>query len=135
MTPPAESEFLTAFKTLFGEGNRAWNEHDFQRAYGGLPDGFVYQLGPAWPEAGQVFHGPDEVIAFFEQLCEVFPDIRSGPITYIEVDDRTAITGMQVHATGRESGTRTAMEVWQVWEVNDSMVPIRVTEHVDREAA
>jgi hypothetical protein len=135
MERPPESEFLKAFKTVYGEGNRAWNEHDFERAYRGLPDGFVYQLGPAWPEAGRVFHGPDEIIPFFEQLCEVFPDAQTGPITYIELDDRTMITGFEVHGTGRESGTRTGMEVWQLWEVGESMVPIRATEYIDREAA
>jgi hypothetical protein len=134
-TGQTESEPLKLFKAIYGEGNRAWNEHDFKRAYGGLPDDLVYQLGPAWPEAGRIFHGPDEIIPFFEGLLEVFPDVQSGPINYIEVDERTMITGFKVHGTGRESKTRTEMEVWQVWELGEDLVPIRVIEYVDREAA
>jgi len=133
--PPAESETLKRFKTVYAEGNRAWNEHDMERAYGGLPDDFVYQLGPAWPEAGRVFHGSGEIIAFFNGLVEIFPDAQSGPITYIEVDKRTIITGFEVRGTGSESGTRTEMEVWQVWEIADDLRPVRVIEYVDCQAA
>jgi SnoaL-like domain len=132
---PAESDFLKLFKTIYSAGNRAWNEHDIERAYGGLPEDFVYQLGPAWPEAGHVFHGPAEVITFFKGLLEAFPDAHTGPITYIEVDERTMITGFEVRGTGRESGTQTGMEVWQVWEIGDDMLPIRVIEYADRETA
>jgi hypothetical protein len=132
---PAESDFLRLFKAIYGEGNRARNEHDFERAYGGLPDDIVYQLGPAWPEAGRVFHGPGDIISFFKGLLDVFPDAKTGPITYIEVDERTMVTGFEVHGTGRESGTSTEMEVWQVWEVGEGLVPIRVVEYIDREAA
>jgi hypothetical protein len=132
---PAESDLLKLFKVIYAEGNRAWNEHDFKRAYGGLPADIVYQLGPAWPEAGRVFRGPDEIISFFEGLVEIFPDAKSGPITYIEVDERTMITGFEFSGTGRESGTRTEMEVWQVWELGEDLVPIRVVEYVDRQAA
>jgi hypothetical protein len=32
------SELLKAFRAVYEEGNRAWNEGDFKRAYGGLTD-------------------------------------------------------------------------------------------------
>jgi ketosteroid isomerase-like protein len=131
----AESEFVKNFKAIFDEGNRAWNEHDFRRAYGALPDDFIYELGPAWPEAGRAFRGPDEVVAFFEELRETFPDVQTGPTTYIEVDEQRMITGFDVVGTGRSSGTSTKMQVWQLWEIGEGFVPVRVVEYIDRSAA
>ncbi len=131
----AESKNFETFKTIFEAGSRAWNEHDFKTAYGALPDDFVHVLGSAWPESREPMHGPDEVIAFFDGLCEMFPDIQTGPTTYIEVDDRRVITGFEVFGTGRQSGTKTKMEIWALWEFGADMRPIRCVEYVDRPAA
>jgi ketosteroid isomerase-like protein len=133
--PPAESDFLQAFRAIFEEGNRAWNEGDFRRAYSALPEDFEHQLGPGWPEAGGLLRGPDEVVAFFEGLAETFPDIRTGPAEYIEADERTMVVGFPVFGTGRSSGVGTEMEIWQVWDVDEGLVPRRVIEYPDRGAA
>jgi len=74
----AESERMRAFRAVMEEGHRAWNEGDFERAYGALPEDFEYQLGSIWPQA-RALRGPDEIVAFFHEAREMFPDLRSTP--------------------------------------------------------
>jgi ketosteroid isomerase-like protein len=129
----AGSELLRAFKQAFEEGNRAWNEGDVTRAYAALPDDVEYRLAPAWPQT-RVLKGGDEVVAFFEDFQETFPDARTSSHEFIEVDERTVIVGFRVSGTGRSSGAGAEMEIWQVWELREGMVPFRVREF-DRRAA
>jgi ketosteroid isomerase-like protein len=129
-----ESELLKAFKQVFEEGNRAWNDGDVKRAYAALPDDLDYRLGPAWPQA-RVLKGRDEVVAFFEDFQETFPDARTSSHQFVEVDERTVIVGFRVTGTGRTSGAGTAMEIWQVWELREGMVPFRVREFHQRAEA
>jgi hypothetical protein len=125
---------LEGVKPVFEEANRAWNERDIPRAYGTLPEEFEYQLGPSWPNA-RPLRGRDEVVSFFEDWQETFPDARTGPLEFIEVDDRRLIVGFSVTGTGRSSGASTEMKIWQLWELTDQLVPIRVTEFGSRSAA
>jgi ketosteroid isomerase-like protein len=129
-----ESEFLKAFKQAFEEGNRAWNEGDVKRAYAVLPDDLDYRLAPTWPQA-RVLRGGDEVVAFFEDFQETFPDARTSSHEFMEIDERTVIVGFRVVGTGRSSGAGTAMEIWQVWEIREGLVPARVSEFTNRRAA
>jgi ketosteroid isomerase-like protein len=130
-----ESDFLRAFRAIYMEGNRAWNEGDFKRAYGALPKNFEYQLAPTWPNA-RPLRGPDEIVAFFEDWRETFPDTHSGTeFEFIEADERTMIVGFHVTGTGQRSGVQTEMDIWQIWEMGEGMVPVRVTEFPDRRAA
>jgi ketosteroid isomerase-like protein len=125
-----ESEFLKALE----EGNRAWNEGDFKRAYGALPEDFEYELAANWPDA-RTLRGPDEVVAFFEAWRETFPDTRADLREFIQADERTVIVGFKVIGTGERSGVGTTMEIWQVWTLREGLVPVRVSEFHDRRAA
>lgn len=129
-----DSEFLKAFRQVFEEGNRAWNEGDVKRAYAALPDDVDYRLGDIWPQA-RPLRGRDEVVAFFEDLQETFPDVRASAPELIEVNERTVVAGFRVTGSGRSSGAGAAMEIWQVWEMREGLVPSRVTEFEDRGAA
>ena len=122
---------LETVKPLFEEANRAWNEGDFRRAYAALPDDFEYHLAAAWPNA-RPLQGRNEVVSFFEDWREMFPDARTDRPEFIEVDDRRLILGFTVIGTGRRSGASTEMEIWQLWELNDELAPVRVTEHGSR---
>ena len=129
-----ESESLKTFKAVFEEGNRAWNKGNVKGAYAGLPDELDYRLGPNWPQA-RALRSRDEVIAFFKDFQETFPDARTESHEFIEVDERTMIVGFRVVGTGRSSGAGTTMEIWQVWEMREPLVPNRVTEFHTRDAA
>jgi ketosteroid isomerase-like protein len=129
-----ESEPLSAFREAYMAGNRAWNEHDFERAYAGLPEQVEYQLSRSWPNARSL-RGRHEVVAFFEGFHEAFPEVETSVHEFVAVDERTIVTGLQVTGTGRGSGATVEMELWQVWELAEGLVPVRVAEHDDREAA
>jgi hypothetical protein len=132
--PTAESEFARAMRSVFEQGNRAWNEGDFERAYRALGDDFKYNLAPDWPHA-RALSGRAEVVEFFKDSREAFPDARSGPLEFVEVGERRVIVGFPVVGTGRTSGVRSEMEIWQVWELAEEGTPERVNEYPDRAAA
>jgi hypothetical protein len=129
-----ESDLLDTFRAVFEEGNRAWNERDFERAYGALPDDVDYHLAPTWPQA-RPLHGRNEVVAFFRDFCETFPDARTASHEFMQADRRTMIVGLEVLGTGASSGIGTTMQIWQVWEVDPGLVPKRVREYLDRGSA
>jgi ketosteroid isomerase-like protein len=133
-TGAPESEALKAFRAIYEEGNRAWNEGDVRRAYAALPEDFEHQLAPTWPNA-RPLRGPDEVVSFFEDFQATFPGVRTSRHEFIEVDERTMIVGFRVSGTGRTSGASTRMEIWQVWEMREGMIPSRVVEFADRDTA
>ncbi len=134
--PAAESEFLRAFREGFEQGNRAWNAGDVKTAYAALPDQLEYRLAPTWPEA-RVLRSRDEVIEFFEDFQETFPDARTASHEYLEGAHGTVVAGFRVAGTGRTSGAEGEMEIWQVWEIRDqdNLTVTRVTEFTNRREA
>jgi ketosteroid isomerase-like protein len=132
-----ESEVLRAFKEIYEEGNRAWNEGNLKTAYAALPDQLEYILSPTWPDA-RVLRSRDEVIAFFEEFQSTFPDAETAAHEYIETDDGTIIVGFRVTGSGRSSGAGAEMEIWQVWQVHeleDGLTATSVREFNDRQEA
>jgi ketosteroid isomerase-like protein len=132
-----ETELLKAFREAFEEGNRAWNAGDVKRAYAVLPDELEYRLSPTWPEA-RMLRSRDEVVAFFEDFQETFPDARTTAHEFIEAGGGVVIVGFRVSGSGRTSGVGTEMEIWQVWKVltlDDGLTTTSVTEFSDRQEA
>jgi ketosteroid isomerase-like protein len=129
-----ESELLKAFREVFEEGNRAWNAGDVKRAYAVLPDELEYRLSRTWPEA-RALQSRDEVVAFFEDFQRTFPDAQTASHEFIEGSEGTVIVGFRVTGSGRSSGAGTEMQIWQVWQVSDELVPLGVTEFTNREDA
>ena len=132
----AESEFLRAFREGFEQGNRAWNAGDVKTAYSVLPDQVEYRLAATWPEA-RVLRSRDEVIEFFEDFQETFPDARTASNQYLEGAYGTVVVGFRVAGTGRTSGVEGEMQIWQVWEIRDqdNLTVTRVTEFTNRRDA
>ena len=132
----AEPELLRAFREGFEQGNRAWNAGDVKTAYAALPDQVEYRLAATWPEA-RVLRSRDEVIEFFEDFQETFPDARTASHEYMEGPNGTVLVGFRVAGTGRTSGAVGEMEIWQVWEIRDqdNLSVARVTEFTTRREA
>ena len=132
----AEPELLRAFLEGFEHGNRAWNAGDVKAAYAALPDQVEYRLAATWPEA-RVLRSRDEVIEFFEDFQEAFPDARTASHEYMEGPNGTVLVGFRVSGTGRTSGAVGEMEIWQVWEIRDqdNLTVTRVTEFTTRREA
>ena len=131
----AQQSLVETLRPVYEEGVRAWNAGDFRSAYGALPEGFEWRLAATWPNTKGTLRGPDEVIAFFGELREMFPDARVDRHEFVDVDERRVIVGFVVTGTGRSSGASTEMEIWQLWEVSEDLVPSRMVEYDSREAA
>jgi hypothetical protein len=84
-----ESQLLGWFRPVYEEGNRAWNDGDFGRAYAALPDDLEYHLGTMWPEA-RPLRGPDDVAAFFADWAEAFPDTHTDIRDYVPAANASA---------------------------------------------
>ena len=93
-----------------------------------------YRLAPTWPDA-RVLHGRDQVVAFFEDFQQTFPDARTASHEFMEGSEGVVIVGFRVTGSGRSSGAGAEMEIWQVWQVSDDLIPIGVTEFSDRQDA
>jgi ketosteroid isomerase-like protein len=132
----AETELLRAFREAFEHGNRAWNMGDVKAAYAALPDQLEYRLAPTWPEA-RVLRSRNEVIEFFEDFQETFPDARTASHQYLEGAYGTVVVGFRVAGTGRTSGVEGEMQIWQVWEIRDqdNLTVTRVREFTNRRDA
>jgi hypothetical protein len=78
-----------------------------------------------------------EVIEFFEDFQQTFPDARTASHEYIEGPKGTVLAGFRVTGTGRTSGAIGEMEIWQVWEIRDqdNRTVTRVTEFTTRREA
>jgi ketosteroid isomerase-like protein len=112
----------------------AESEGEFEGAYQVLGDDTEYELASTWPQS-RPLRGRAEVVEFFEDFREMFPDVRTGPVEFVDVTERRLIVGFPVIGTARTSGVRIEMEVWQVWQLGESGLPIRVKEYPDRAAA
>ena len=128
-----ESELLSGFREAYLAGNRAWNEHDFERAYAGVAERVEYQLSHSWPDA-RPLRGRDEVVAFFDGFCETFPDVQGTVGEIVALDEETIFVGLHVTGTGRGSGATVEMALWQVWELAEGLA-VRVAEYDDRQDA
>jgi ketosteroid isomerase-like protein len=129
-----ESELLQLFRLVFEAANTAWNQGDVKTAYAALPDELEYRLAPTWPDA-RVLHGRDEVVTFFEDFQQTFPDARTAAHEFIEAGEGVVIVGFRVIGSGRSSGAGTEMEIWQVWHVSGQLVPSAVAEFTNRQDA
>ena len=109
--PAAETKFLRAFREVFEQRNRAWNVGDVETAYAALPDQLEYRLARTWPEA-RVLRSRDEVIEFFEDFQETFPDALTASHENLEGAQGTVVVGFRVTGTGRASNVEGEMEIW-----------------------
>jgi ketosteroid isomerase-like protein len=130
----AESEFVKTFRQIYEAGDKAWNDGDFRTAFGALPEDVEWNPAPSYPEVRKL-HGADEIVAYFEELRKSFPDVRTELREFIQVGERTVIVGFQGIGTGGSSGAGTTMDIWQVWEMREDLVPSQISEFFDRRAA
>lgn len=77
--------------------------------------------------------GRDEVIAFFKDLLNEWPDWRTDLLSFSEPEPGVIVVGFRAHGTGRTSGIPMSTEAAQVWDLR--VRPVRVTGFADREAA
>ena len=123
---------LEDFRRAYLASNEAFNRHEFETAFAGLPPDFTWETFPDSPGVDRL-EGLDAVMQGFHDLVALFPDWRVEPQEFIEAGDAILVRNVGV-ATGRASGTPVRQPFTQVWEFRDGLA-FRVREYPDHEAA
>ena len=95
-----QSELERVLRSLFEQGNRAWNKGNFERAYQFLGDDFEYELASTWQQA-RPLRGRAEVVEFFEDFRrraeeQSAPSSSALPLCAI----RRSRTALSIHKLG-----------------------------------
>jgi ketosteroid isomerase-like protein len=120
---------------LVREGLALFNRGDFDGSLETLtPEpAFVWDTRTAVPDGG-VYHGVDEVRAYWESIAERWDDFRIEPEEFVDVDADTVL--MLGRLIGRGTESRVPVEsTWdQVWRFRDG-VAVACENHSDRARA
>jgi 2-amino-4-hydroxy-6-hydroxymethyldihydropteridine diphosphokinase len=133
--PPLEvpSPLLRAFRAGYVESQDAFNRHDFETAFAQLPQDVEWRTVHDIPGVKDVMRGPAEVVAFFEEILETWPDWATQAESFEEPAPAVLLASLHAHATGRISGVPVQTGFVQVWDFRST--PVRVTEYRTRAEA
>ena len=127
-------EMLELVKQVGEETAGAFNRGDFEAAFGYLPPDFEWQPPSEFPES-RVLRGPEEIAGFYRGLRAIFPDYRSEERDYRIVDGGTVLIHHRMSGTGGASGVEAGADVFQVMELGEDGLPVRLREFLHREQA
>jgi ketosteroid isomerase-like protein len=125
--------FLDAFARSHRQAQEPFNEGDFEKAFATLAPDVEWHLLPGLPETG-VLRGRDAVIRFFAGTRDALnwkvqaQDFRLAGPGRVFVHQRG-------EAVGRTTKIAGANDFFQIWEIDDRGLAVRVVEFNDREDA
>jgi ketosteroid isomerase-like protein len=127
-----EAPPLDVFKRGYLQTTEAFNHHDLEAAFAGLPADLEWRTLADAPGAG-VARGPQGLIRGFRTLFEEFPDWQVHPQEFIDADPAILVRNIGT-ATGHQSGVPVRQEFTQVWSFRGGR-PVRVDEYADHAEA
>jgi len=125
--------FLDAFARSHREAQRSFNDGDFEKAFATLALDVEWHLLPGLPETG-VLRGRDAVIHFFAETRDALnwevhaQDLRFACQGRVFVHQRG-------HSVGRATKIAGTVDFFQIWEIDETGLVVRVREYTDHEAA
>ena len=135
-----ERRLLERFRANYLEFVDALNRHDFEAAFAGTPPDVVFDISGAGLYAGMirgssgaVMHSREELIAFFRDWFEEFPDWHVDVEDFAEPTPGVVLVTHMVGGSGRVSGAPTARRITEVWDMRSR--PIRISQHQDEDEA
>jgi hypothetical protein len=138
-----ERRLLERFRANYLEFVEAFNRHDFEAAFARTPPDFVFDIsgvglyearaGMIRGSSGAVMHGREELIAFYRDWFEAFPDWHLDVEDFAEPTPGVILVTHMVGGSGRVSGVPTARRITEVWDIRSR--PIRVSQHQDEAEA
>jgi 2-amino-4-hydroxy-6-hydroxymethyldihydropteridine diphosphokinase len=133
--PPLEvpSDLLRAFRAGYEANHEAFNRHDFDAAFARTPEDVEWRTVQEIPGVPDVMHGRDEVIAFFRETLQEWPDWHTELEGFEEPAAGVILVAFVAHGTGRVSGASLSNRVVQAWDFRSP--PVRVTEYLGRNEA
>ena len=138
-----ERRLLERFRANYLGFVEAFNRHDFEAAFAGMPPDFVFDIsggglyeratGMIRGSSGAVMHSREELIAFYRDLLEEFPDWHVDVEDFAEPTPGVVLVTHMVGGSGRVSGAPTARRITEVWDMRSR--PIRISQHQDEAEA
>jgi hypothetical protein len=128
-----ESELLQRFRSNYKASNEQFNRHDFDAAYANVPEDVEWRTLIEIPGAPDLMRGRAEVVAFFEEILNEWPDWWTRPTRFTEPLPALILVEFDAGGTGRTSGIRQSIHLVQTWDLRDR--PLRVTEMPDLRTA
>ena len=138
-----ERHLLERFRANYLGSMEAFNRHDFEAAFAGTPPDFVFDISGAGlyeratgmirGSSGGVMHSREELIAFFRDWLEEFPDWHVDVEDFAEPTPGVVLVTHVVGGSGRVSGAPIARRITEVWDMRSR--PIRISQHQDQAEA
>lgn len=123
---------LEIFREAYGRAADAFNRHDFETAFSGLPEDVEWHPLPAIPGA-HLLRGREAVASWFRGVVLEFPDYRNAGWDVSEISQGIFLAHFKTVATGRTSGLAVAQDGFQVWDLMRE--PWRIDEYATRDEA
>jgi len=133
--PPLEvpSGLLGAFRAGYQVRHDAFNRHDFEAAFAQTPEDVEWRTIQAIPGVPEVMRGRAEVIAFFRDTLQEWPDWHTDIEGFEEPAPGVILVTFVAQGTGRISGAAMSNRLVQAWDFRSR--PLQVTEHRERDEA
>jgi ketosteroid isomerase-like protein len=133
-----QQRLLEGFRASYLHFAEAFNRRDFEAAFAPIPPDLVFNTVVAERAealAGELreLHGREELIAFFHDWVEEFPDWRLDVERFANPTPGVIFVTSTVHGTGRSSGVPVVRRFTEVWDMRSR--PIRVSQHQDEDDA
>jgi hypothetical protein len=129
-----EQRLLERFRTNYLAFVEAFNRRDLEAAFSRTPRDFVFDISGGWMFEGAVdmlspavMHGREELIAFYRDWIEQFPDWHVDVEGFAEPTPGLLLVTFTARGTGRVSGVPTDSRITEVWDTRSR--PIRVSQH------
>jgi len=129
-----EQRLLERFRTNYLAFVEAFNRRDLEAAFARTPRDFVFDissgiiaLDAADMLSPAVMHSREELIAFYRDWIEGFPDWHVDVEGFAEPTPGVLLVTFTVRGTGRVSGVPIDARITEVWDTRSR--PIRVSQH------
>jgi SnoaL-like domain len=130
-----EQRLLKRFRTNYLAFVEAFNRRDLEAAFARTPRDFVFDVSdgvlvehPAFDMlSSAVMHGREELIAFYRDWIEQFPDWHVDVEGFAEPTPGVLLVTFTARGTGRVSGVPIGRRITEVWDTRSR--PIRVSQH------
>ena len=129
-----EQRLLERFRTNYLAFVEAFNRRDLEAAFARTPRDFVFDVSSGITGLAGidmlspgVMHGREELIAFYRDWIEQFPDWHADVEGFAEPAPGVLLVTFTAGGTGRVSGVPIDGRITEVWDTRSR--PIRVSQH------
>ena len=125
--------FIEDFAKTHRDVLKAFNQGDFETAFAGLAPDVQWHVLPSVLETG-VLDGRDAVIRYFSGVIEA-GSWHVESLEFIDAGGGSVVVHQRGTGTGRTTGIVVTLDFFQIWDVGNDGLVVRVREYERREDA